>query len=241
MSDKKDIYTLLNEIYKAYVDKDCQKLRKLLDEAEKVDPANVYLVKYKNLYSQLCGGPIQKTNQFEIKGKPLKYMGKTIKCPHCGAPLIETDYNKKILQDYKAGKINVLKFKCSYCGTEFIWHYTGIKPLFLEDIRVGGEYNIFDRKYKVAGVVQYSGVWEENGEKGNLVYNEYLLYDQRGDIWRFSESVASWPGGKEEEIELSRKSNLSGQIEDITDNYVQINGKKIYFKEKDSVVVKKVY
>jgi hypothetical protein len=50
----KDIYQIINEFYKAYAAKDCERFKKLLDEAESIDPANVYLVKYKNLYSQIC-------------------------------------------------------------------------------------------------------------------------------------------------------------------------------------------
>ena len=244
MSDKKDIYQILNELYKVYVAKDCSSFKNLLDEAEKIDSDNVYLVKYKNLYNELCWKN-SSVNKKKINWKLIKYRWKTIKCPHCWAPLTESEYNKKVIEDFKAWKITVLKFKCEYCWSEFVWSYTGIKPLFLKDISVWKDYEINWEKYRVSWVVQYAGLWEEDGDRWELVYNEYILYDRNWDICRLSESESKWWNWTsyeiEREIELSKKVDFPYKIDDIAENYIKIESKTVYFKEKDKVVVKKIY
>ncbi len=244
MSQNRDIYQILNDIYKAYIEKDCERFFSLLKEAESIDSSNVYLVKYKNLYKQICWDESWTKNK-KVTWRLIKYMWKTIKCPHCWAPLVEDEYNKKVIQDYKSWKITKLKFKCPYCWTKFVWDFKWVRPLFLKDIRVGWEYEVNWEKYKVAWVVQYSWIWEEDWDKWELVYNEYILYNKNGDIFRLSESESKWRTWTyyetEREVELSKKVEFPYKIDEITEEYIKIEGKTIYFEEKDKVTVKKVY
>lgn len=234
----KDINKIVQELYWAYVDKNLDLMKSLLEEWKSIEPNNSYLKKYEALYDKL--------NFWETKSidnKIIQFWWKTIKCPHCWANLSLSENNKKVIQDFKAWNTKELNFKCQYCNTDFKWNEEWLKPLYL-NISVWQEITLDNKKYRVSGWVRYIWNWKTRNH-WKLEYIERILIDDKWDTYYLSESKAWWSEWWETWIEyqteISRKIIPDFNLWELSENNVFINSKIYNITEICNVRVSQTY
>ena len=235
-----EINKIIKKLYDAYIKKDLESMKSLIDEWKKIDTNNSYLKKYESLYDKLNS---TKENIDSSEEKIVKFWWKTIKCTHCWSNLSLTENNKKVLEDYTAWITKELKFKCNYCATEFSWNDKWLKPIYL-NISVWQEITLDNKKYRVSGGVRYIWSWQ-TGNSWKLEYIERILIDDKWDTYYLSESKAYWQedgeSGVEYQTEISRKIVPDFNLWELSEYKIFIDWNSCNITEVCSVVAIEAY
>lgn len=166
--------------------------------------------------------------------KLLKINWKTITCPKCWSNIYEKD-----ITNYESSN-NYLKLTCPYCWTNFIWTYESLKSP-KSWIYVWYEYNFLNKKYKITWWVQYSIEWIEKKLFWDDIWTwSYIEWTARSQEWDLI-YISEYHDYEESTYEISKKIIPNFNITNISDEFIEIDNKKYYFKEIWDCSVLKVY
>jgi hypothetical protein len=225
----------INQVYNFYSQWKYDEAKKLNDEILQKDPKNIYAIRYKKIIEEKLKNKIKTSNKDKVRIK-----WKVLKCPHCLARIPFSYLNTEQKDKIKTWKYNNLEIKCPYCHTSFILQKRkAFSSLWLKIWDIA---NIDWKKYRVTWYVDYLWNWYEGNYSWKLSYLEWILLWEKGDYKYFSEGSFYDDWNKNEEFEISQKIIPKFSLKpNYSENYISINNKKIYFKEKNIVSVKSLY
>ena len=223
--------SIWNNLYESYKNKNCEEFKKYWSQLTEDDKKSTYFSYYSSLKSKLCP-------QENKKGK-IMMKWKVIKCPSCGSPLTLSEYNKEQIKKLKNGEKQV-EFICNYCWNKFIFSDKPFKSLF-SDYAIWKEIEIEWKKVKISWAVKYKWKYIENDGWWKLTYIEWLAYDENGEIYYLSESLAEDYEWVYKSTEITKKVNFPFLIKYISRYSVETDKWSYLVKEYDEVKVIQVY
>lgn len=230
-----DSSSLLQKIYEAYANKNLSQMQDFLTQLKEQDPQNSYIWRYESMLQELIDNQDAWSWKFKLNWKP-------VKCPHCGNYLRLTPELKQTYQDYQDWKTNTIQLTCETCKHQFEPQIEKFKSLYLYNVWIWKKINVNWKDYNITWIVQYkwTGKIPEEEKKRDLIYNEYLLVDEKGDMAYLSESITSWSWWSERETEFSVKVIPDFQILEMNDETIKTNKWNYTIDEIDEVEVTKI-